>query len=284
MVVKFNNQSKIVIILFVITIAFWVTLLILEKSFVISDELLANIRKFTQLPLFFIPLIGGLFGLKNAFNWGGRKSVLGKAVLGISLGLLTWAGGMIIWNYYLFFTDIEVPYPSLADAIFILSWPLWTYGLLQLSKAIGVRFAWKNLSNKKNIFFVSGIIILLSIYLLFGIARNWSISFEEESLKLFFDLFYPIGSIVISTLVLLIYWLSKNFLGGIYKNSILILFFGFLLNYMSDFMFSYTTTKGTYFNGHFVDFLFTLAMFTLSFGLSTLNSNILDSEKRIINL
>ena len=272
---KLSSSSKIIISLFLLTIVFWIGLF-----FIADDELLENLRRFTQIPLIIIPLVGGLFGLKNAFNWGGMKSVLGRSVLGISLGLIAWAGGMVIWNYYLFFTDIEVPYPSLADAIFILSWPLWTYGLLQLSRAIGVKFALKNLSNKKNIFFISGIAILLSVYLLFGVARDWSVSFDELGLKLFFDLFYPIFSIIIATLVLLIYWLSKNFLGGIYKSSILMLFVGFILNYTADFTFSYTTTKETYFNGHFVDLLFTVAMFTLSLGLSMLNSNILNLERK----
>src|SRR3989344_129655 len=186
---KLSNSSKIIISLFLLTIVFWIGLF-----FIVDDELLENLRRFTQIPLIIIPLVGGLFGLKNAFTWGGMKSVLGRSVLGISLGLIAWAGGMVIWNYYLFFTDIEVPYPSLADAIFILSWPLWTYGLLQLSRAIGVRFALKNLSSKKNIFFISGIAILLSVYLLFGVARDWGVSFSELNIKLFFDIFYPVGS------------------------------------------------------------------------------------------
>lgn len=275
---KLRNPSKIITILFAITIVFWVVLFFLAKYTLIGDETLENLRRFTQLPLIFIPLAGGLLGLKNALDWGGTKSILGRAVFGISLGLLTWAGGMIIWNYYLFFTTVEVPYPSLADALFILSWPLWAYGLLQLSKAIGAHFALRN-ESKQALFFGSGIVILVSIYLLFGVARGWSISLDGGVLKLFFDLFYPIGDIVILTLVTLTYWLSKEFLGGIYKNPILVLFFGFLLNYMADFTFSYTTTQGTYFNGHFVDFLFTTTMFILSFGLSMLTPNLLELEK-----
>ncbi|KKP43023.1 MAG: hypothetical protein A2639_01750 [Candidatus Staskawiczbacteria bacterium RIFCSPHIGHO2_01_FULL_34_27] len=268
---KLSNSSKIIIILFLLTVVFWISLF-----FITDSAILDNIRRFTQIPLVIIPLIGGLLGLRNGLNWGGMKSVLGRSVLGISLGLLAWAGGMIIWNYYLFFTVVEVPYPSLADVIFILSWPLWTYGLLQLSRAIGLRFAWKNLSHKKSIFFISGIIILLSVYLIFGVARDWGVSFTDLNIKLFFDIFYPIGSIVISTLVFLIYWLSKGFLGGIYKTSIIVLFSGFIMNYASDFTFSLTTTNETYFNGHFVDFMFTVAMFILSLGLSMLNSSILN--------
>lgn len=265
-----SGSSKIIVTLFLLTAIFWISLL-----FVSDNLLLDNLRKFTQIPLVIIPLIGGFLGIKNAFNWGGTKSVLGRGLLGIGLGLIAWSGGMIIWNYYLFFTNIEVPYPSLADAIFILSWPLWTYGLLELSKAIGVKFAWRRLSNKIGIFFISGFVIALSIYLIFGVARDWNITFDGSAVKLFFDLFYPVGSIVISTLVLLIYWLSRNFLGGIYKISIIVLFLGFLFNYASDFTFSLVTTNETYFNGHFVDFMFTTAMFTLSLGLSMINANIL---------
>src|SRR3989344_2137204 len=277
MYMKLSNSSKIIIAIFTLTITFWL-------CFIIATQYTATyegwkyqyLLKPFLIGMTILPLIGGLLGLKNALSWGGTKSVLGKSVLGVSLGLIAWAGGMVIWNYYLFFTDIEVPYPSLADAIFILSWPLWTYGLLQLSRAIGVKFGWRNLSSKKILLLISGVVILLSTYLIFGVARDWSVSFNEVSVKLFFDLFYPVGSIVISTLVLLIYWLSKNFLGGIYKTSIIVLFLGFLFNYVADFTFSLTTTNETYFNGHFVDFMFTVAMFTLSLGLSMLNSRILN--------
>ncbi len=277
---KLNTPSKIIISLYVITTFFWFLFIVTTKyTATLEGWKFEYLLKSFLVGMTILPLVGGLLGLKNAFDWGGRKSVLGRAVLGISLGLITWAGGMIVWNYYLFFTNIEVPYPSLADAIFILSWPLWIYGLMQLSKVIGIKFAWRNLSNRIYIFFFSGIIILLSVYLIFGVARDWTLTFDGDAIKLFFDLFYPIGSIVISTLVLIIYWLSKKFLGGVYKSSIIVLFIGFILNYASDFTFSLTTTNETYFNGHFVDFMFTTAMFTLSLGLSMLNSKILELKK-----
>src|SRR3989344_6672865 len=213
---KFNKNSLLIIILYIITVIFWLYFVFATKyTTTLEGWKYEYLLKPFLIGMTVIPLVGGLFGIKNALNWGGMKSVLGRSVLGISLGLLAWAGGMVIWNYYLFFTVVEVPYPSLADVIFILSWPLWTYGLLQLSRAIGLRFAWKNLSHKKSIFFISGIIILLSVYLIFGVARDWGVSFTDLNIKLFFDIFYPIGSIVISTLVFLIYWLSKGFLGGI---------------------------------------------------------------------
>ena len=171
-----------------------------------------------------------------------------------------------------FFTDIEVPYPSIADAVFILSWPLWTYGLLQIYKVAGIKYALRDRKGKIALIVIPLLIIAASYYLLFQVARGGQISWDNSLVKLFFDLFYPIGDVVILTLVVLIYTLSRNFLGGMYKKPIIWLLGGFTLNYASDLIFSFTTTNETYFNGHVVDFLFITTMFVLSLGLSFLST------------
>src|SRR5947209_2687677 len=83
----------------------------------------------------FIPFLGGILGLRKAEAWGLFKSSMGKSVFFLSLGLLTWALGEFIWSYYNFFLNAQVPYPSWADASFILSWPLWTIGIIFLGRA-----------------------------------------------------------------------------------------------------------------------------------------------------
>jgi len=274
-------NSKIIIFLYVVTIIFWFLFVFFTKySAVLEGWRFDYLLKPFLVGMTIIPLIGGFAGIKNSLGWGSFKSVLGRAVLSISLGILTWSGGMVIWNYYLFFTTVEVPYPSLADAIFIFSWPLWIYGLFQIAKVIGVRFALRDLSGKRTLFFLSVVAVLLSVYFSFGLARDWSISWDEGILKLFFDLFYPIGDVVILTLILPIYWLSRRFLGGIYRVPILLLLFGFILNYIGDVIFTLTTTTETYFNGHFSDFLYTTSMFILALGVSMLNPHILNKEKK----
>lgn len=274
---KLKSPTKIIIALYAIIVLFWIVLEIITKySFVTSDTLL-NLQHFTQIPLAILPFVGGVIGLSNAHKWGGRKSIMGRSTLALALGLIAWSGGMIIWNYYLFFTTISVPYPSMADAIFVLSWPLWTYGILQLSKAIGIKFAFRKIG--KSFFVIPLILILISIYLLVYVARG-GITYENP-LKLFFDLFYPLGDIVILSVTASIYVLLRKYLGGVYKLPTLMLIVGFVLNYISDFVFSYTTTKGTYFNGHYVDFLFTTTMFVLSVGLSMITPDILDLKKSV---
>lgn len=219
-----------------------------------------------------LPLLGGLFDIIESKKWGGVKSAIGRSIISLSLGLITWGAGMIVWNYYLFFTDIEIPYPSLADVFFIMSWPLWTYGIFQLSIATGAKFTARKKKGKLILFIIPIVIALASYYLLFHIARGGVIQWNgNELLKSFFDLFYPLGDIVILTITVLVYLLSKEYLGGIGKKPVLLLLTGFLMNYFSDFMFSYTTTKGTYFNGHLVDSLFVTVMFILSLGIALLD-------------
>lgn len=222
-----------------------------------------------------IPLAGGIIGLHNATKWG-KKTVMGRSSLALGLGMLAWSGGMIIWNYYLFLTTVSVPYPSLADAIFILSWPLWTYGIIQLSKAFGIKFAFRKTG--KAFLLIPIILAVFSVYLIGNVARG-GITYSNP-VKLFFDLFYPLGDIVILSVTASVYLLLRKYMGGVYKAPALILFFGFLLNYIGDFWFSYTTTQGTYFNGAFPDLLYTTTMFVLSVGLSLLTPAILDIAKR----
>lgn len=216
-----------------------------------------------------LPLIGGIAGLQKAKKWGGAKSIVGQALSSLSLGLIAWSGGMMIWNYFLFFTEIEVPYPSVADALFILSWPLWAYGIWQLAKATGAKFALRTAAGKVLLLIIPLVTALISYMLLIVVARGGVIDWESGGLKLFFDLFYPLGDVVIITGVVLLYGLSKKFLGGKLKMPIMILLVGFIFNYVTDFIFSYTTTQETYFNGHVVDLLFTITMSILSFAVNS---------------
>ncbi len=227
---------------------------------------------YLQIILFLVPFLGAIFGLVNARAWGGLRSAVGKAVTFLSLGTLTWSLGMFAWNYYIFVAMVEVPYPSFADIFFIISWPLWALGVFFLSHATGVKFALRQSKGKMLVVAVPLIAIVASYYMLVVVARGGALDLEGvNGWKLFFDLFYPIGTAVILAMALTFFSLSAEFLGGVYKKPIIILILGFLANYLSDFTFSLTTTNETYFNGHFVDILFLTAMYLLSISISELS-------------
>src|SRR3989338_6806482 len=262
-------MTKIITTIYLITAVLWVFLTIKTGHSTHPAGL------YLQIVLFVVPFLGAFFGFKNTKEWGGLKSAVGKSILFLSLGTFTWSIGMLAWNYYVFIANVEVPYPSLADAAFILSWPLWALGVVYLSKATGVKFALREAKGKIILAVIQLLAIIGSYYLLVVVARGGVVEIEgSNGLKLFFDLFYPIGTAVILAMSLTFFSLSMNFLGGIYKTPIVILIIAFLVNYLSDFTFSLTTTNETYFNGHFVDFLFLTAMYLLATSLSMMSPNI----------
>jgi len=269
---------------YIVTVIFWLAFVGISGY---TPTYEGNIYNFLLKPFLIgmtaLPILGGVFGFYRASEWGGLRSAVGRSVCSLSLGVICWGLGMVIWNYYLFAGIEEIPYPSLADAAFILSWPLWALGVVYLSKATGVKFALRSMRGKISFFVVPLIAIAASYYMLIGVARGGVIELDTSStLKLFFDLFYPIGTAVILAMALTFFALSLDFLGGIYKRPIVILIIAFLVNYLSDFTFSLTTTNGTYFNGHFVDFFFLTAMYLLAVSLSMMSPSASGQESYVI--
>lgn len=228
-----------------------------------------------------IPLVGGIYGLIVSRHWGGWRSAVGRAVVLLSLGLVTWGIGIAIWLVYNLILQVEIPYPSWADAAFIVSWPLWSVGMIYLSRATGAQFGLKRLGGKIILLAVPVLVVALSYYFLVTIARGGTFELSEEYLKIFFDLAYPIGDVVILTLATLVYGLSYKYFGGKYRFAIYLILAAFVLNYLADFTFSYTTTTEYYYNGSLADVLFATTMFVFATGIALLDIRSLNSNSSV---
>lgn len=260
-----TKGQKIVAIYFFVLVVYWVVLNFSGKTESTWNYLYSFLFSLT-------PLLGGLVGADYARFWGFTKSAIGRAILYTSLGLFSWGAGSMIWSYYNFFLNVPAPYPSISDVGFIGSIPLWMVGIINLSKATGAKFGLRHIRGRFFILAVPILVISVSYYLLVIIARDGFITNTEEGiLKVFFDLAYPISDVVILTTALIIFGLSLNYFGGKYKVSILAILFGFFFMYIADFIFSYTTTQGTFYNGSFGDLIFTIALSLLTFGLLGFN-------------
>lgn len=266
----------ILIILYVVMLLWWIILYITGARDTTSNYLYG-------LMLGLLPLVGGILGIKESLGWGFFSSALGKGIFFLSLGLVTWGIGTLIFAYYNLVLRVEVPYPSLADVAYIVSWPLWGWGMINISKATGAKYGLRNLSGKLMLFIVPILAIIASYYLLVVVARGGGFDFSDSSLvKIFLDLAYPLGDVVIMTLAAVIYGLSRNFLGGRYKIGIYLILSGFVLNYLADFSFSYTTTLETFYVGSWVDLLFTTTMFVLALGISNLGAKVHREDQPVV--
>lgn len=218
-----------------------------------------------------MPLGWGIIGFMNARRWGGFASSIGRGVLFISGGLFAWGIGNLIFGYYNLVLRIPVPYPSLADAGFILIYPLSAIGVLSFFRATGASFALKHMSGKFLLFIIPILFIFLSYYLLVTVARGNSVTSGGGLLKVFLDIAYPIGDVIVITFAFILYSLSFKYLGGTFRKPIIFIIIGFISTYIADFLFSYTTTVGTYFVGKWVDIFYPAAFLFIGLGLSLLS-------------
>ncbi|MEJ0073300.1 MAG: hypothetical protein WDN27_04450 [Candidatus Saccharibacteria bacterium] len=215
------------------------------------------------------PLIGGLIGMWKAGIWGRFTSTIGKSVFFFAFGLFLWGAGSMVWSYYNFVIKNSLPYPSLADFGFAPSIFFWGVGAVFLSKASGARFALRT-SLFAKVFTVAVILILptFAYYLLVHVARGGVIVPAGETvLKAVLDIAYPLGDFVALMLSVIIFGLSFRYFGGLFKSSIISLLAGLGVMFLGDFVFSYTTTTGTFYNGDWGDLLLTFGLFLLTFGV-----------------
>lgn len=232
-----------------------------------------------QFALGLIPLLGGINGVVKAKLWGGAKSSVGRSLLFISIGAICWGIGQMFWSlYYNIIHKVNIPYPSFADVGYSLSYPFLTLGLINLSKATGAQFKLKHRVGKIAALVITVLACALAYYLQIVVARH-GLNFKESGLKLFFDLAYPIGDLLIFLLSVLIYALSLNYLGGKLKLPTLSILFGLLVLFVGDFTFTYTTTVGSYYNGHWVDLVLPTAWMFIVFGVSGFDTKQLAGDK-----
>lgn len=211
---------------------------------------------------------GGVWGLYIAKKWGGFKSVMGKAMIVLSLGLLAAEFGQLVFSFYNVFLGVEIPYPSLADVGFFANIPLYIWGILLLSKASGVRLSKSSLSHKIQVILLPVIVLTLSyVVFLKGYEFDWT-----DPLKVFLDFGYPLGQSIYFSIALLTYTLSQKVLGGIMRSKILFLLFAFGAQYLADYNFLLQNSQGTWYNGGYGDYLYLIAYFLMTLGLIQLKS------------
>lgn len=219
-----------------------------------------------------VPVIGGIFGILLSRKWGFLHAALGRAIFFLSAGVMAWGIGSVIWAYYNLVLGVEVPYPSLGDVGYLLSYPFYAIGLVNLGKGIGAYHKLKTKLGKIALILVPLLGMAVTYFIFISVARGGEFDFQDSSaLKILFDIGYPLGDAIVVTAIGLIYGLSYKAFGGRFRWPINLLFAGQFLLYLGDFSFSYGTTQGTYYIGNLNDLLFVHALFFIAVGVNALN-------------
>jgi hypothetical protein len=207
-----------------------------------------------------IALVGAVNGLFVSRIYGGWKSVIGRGIIFLSLGLIGEAFGQGVWSYYNLLAQVEVPYPSIGDIGYFSIIPLYTLGILSFAKASGANFSLRSL-NGKLFFAIIPLVMLAVSYIIF--LRDYQFDLSQP-IKIFLDFGYPLGEAIYISLAIVTFILSKKLLGGIMRAKIIFLIIAFVIQYITDFSFLYTASQGTYYNGGFVDLFYATSFAVMS--------------------
>lgn len=214
-------------------------------------------------------LWGAYCGFVVARNWGGIKSVLGRALIMFSIGLLLQEFGQLMYSYYYIVRQLEfADYPGLGDIGFFGTIPFYCLGIFYIAQASGVGLYLKSLARV-----IPASLITFSIlgggYYLF--LQEYTFDWNNP-LKIFLDFGYPFGAAVYISLAVSTYILSKGVLGGIMKNKILFIIFALFMQFVAEYTFLYQTSRGIWQDSGINDLTYLISYFVMSLALINFNS------------
>jgi diguanylate cyclase len=168
--------------------------------------------------------------------WAARrahgKDRLGWALMGTSAGL--WAAGEVVWSIYEVGLGVQVPYPSLADVGFLSAVPFAIAGIRAFwSDARGTSARWR--------VWFDGLIVAIALTSTawgFGLRAVW----DSNSTTRLLDLAYPVGDILIGTVLILAIRRASNQ----QKGRMALLLLGVASYSIADSAFSYLTAQGAF--------------------------------------
>ena len=260
--IKIEWQAKGAMVLFLLLTLWWIL-----DPIVLGRHHERIIGDFASI-YFIMALWGGIWGIAVSRKWGGHKSVMGKAILMFSLGLLAQVFGETVYAYYSFVLKVAIPYPSLGDLGYFGSIPLYIYGSILLAKASGTNIKLKNLGHKLQAILIPLAMLTIAYFLfLQGYKFDWS-----DPVRVFLDFGYPLTQAIYISIALLTYLLSKGLLGGIMKSKILFILFALFIQFLSDYNFLYQVSRETWVTGGYGNMLYLSAYFLMALALISLGT------------
>lgn len=265
---KQSKGFRLAIFAFILLTIWWLSIYFRYQTEGLENDI------FTYLLLLF-PLVGGIAGFHYSRLWGGWKSLLGRSILTLSLGLFANFIGNIIFLYYIYVLGVEIPYPSIGDIAFYGSVILYIFGSYQLAKTVSVKLRSQPIFNKFLAVAIPAFILLMSYLIL---MRDYDFE-AATSLLIFLDFGWQIGQAIYVSIALLIYWASKDVLGGFMRKPIVLLIAALVLQFLADFHFSYQINQETWHVGGTNDYLLMLSYFLMTISLFSIGNTFYKVQK-----
>lgn len=236
------------------------------------------INRFSNIYLI-IPLVGGVFGLMRLNRvrklYKVRRLILNTYLISVALfcfGLVLWSIGCMVWMFLIFrHEENQVPYPSLADAFYLVCFLCWTAGIVYLYEHAG-----KNVLHELNSSVAKLIVALWGGIVTFVYTRYVSLnaaSSIKDLVTFGLDLIFPTIDLLNLGLLITLLPSPGNETLQIRGRPLRIIAIGyfFLCLASSTFTLCSSLPKSSplhYYNGGFTDVMFAAGFTILSVGIS----------------
>ena len=200
----------------------------------------------------FPPVLSGAVAFTSVIAlkryWAGPGSKLAQPWICFAVGLGFWFFGELTWGIYSLVLNVDIPYPSLADAF-------WLIGYIPLLLALVLYLLLMRPAISMKVFVTAFAIVLVIGAVFSTLVLVPAVTEEAETLVKLIDIAYPLLDLImlaLSTMGLMIFAKSKL------ETTWLLLNAGFIMFVLGDSMFSYATANGLYYDGHPLELFFHL--------------------------
>lgn len=232
-----------------------------------GDDHLALISNIVTIVIYFGPFVLALRVSKHPE----LPSRTRRAWLLIALAYLTYTAASVLWLYFENVLETQ-PFPSLADVGYLAYYPLMLAGLLCLGDKLQTKEELLKFTLDVCIVLIGGGMILW--YFLLGPIAEAN---AGDDLVWVLSLAYPIGDLVLLLGIASLLLRNRETSTAVPVNLLLL---GMVINFFTDFAFSYQSLQGTYQTGNFVDAMYSLACFPVIAGAYIQHRNTMRGDSR----
>lgn len=200
-------------------------------------------------------LIVALISFRRLLQVGVRSSG-SKALLFMSIGATIFTIAFWVYTYFILSTNVDVPYPSLADYLFLSFVPLVAIGFAYL-----IRIFTPVITRK--VVIQSFLLVVVGVALMYFFVILPKMNQDIPTLEKVFDVIYPLNDSILIALILIALRTSGGRIHGYF--SLFILTFCVMIT--GDLTYSFRTSHGIQWNGDIADLIFTFAAFFFSLAI-----------------
>jgi hypothetical protein len=181
---------------------------------------------------------------------------MGYLTLGYALGLLSWMIGLAIYTYTYLIAGAELPYLSIADVFYLLSYPAWMISAICMLRIFGRAVAKKA---RLIVVIVGGVLYsLIAVYVI-----PLSIVGLESPLEVIVTALYPSMDVLFFLLVFALFFAFRK---GMFAKSFAFMALGTVLLALGDLAYTVLNVASLYSEGNPIDLLLFLGCIGAAYG------------------